>query len=255
MQEPVVIVGIGEIGSVFARGFLRSGVPVVPVTRHNDIHAAAAHYPRPQVVLVTVGEAALPEVLRNLPTAWRDRLALVQNELLPRDWQTHELNEPTVISVWFEKKPGQDVKVVVPSPVFGQHAEQLTAALDELSIPGYVLNTPEQLLFELVRKNYYILASNICGLKTGGTVSELWSNHEAFVREVLQDINAIQTELTQTTLDHEALIESMVGAFNGDPDHQCMGRSAPARLKRAIDIATELHLSVPVLERIASETT
>ncbi len=33
MHKPVVIVGLGEMGSVFARGFLRAGYPVVPVVR------------------------------------------------------------------------------------------------------------------------------------------------------------------------------------------------------------------------------
>ena len=33
MKNPVVVVGIGEMGSVFARGFLRLGHPAYPVTR------------------------------------------------------------------------------------------------------------------------------------------------------------------------------------------------------------------------------
>ncbi len=58
----------------------------------------------PALVLVAVGEADLHPVLEKIPTAWRDCLALLQNELLPRDWEAHGLQEPTVISVWFEKK-------------------------------------------------------------------------------------------------------------------------------------------------------
>ncbi len=33
MNKSVVVVGLGEMGSVFARGFLRSGYTVVPVIR------------------------------------------------------------------------------------------------------------------------------------------------------------------------------------------------------------------------------
>jgi hypothetical protein len=71
----------------------------------------------------------------------------------------------------------------------------IKAALDSLQIPCNILASESELLFELVRKNYYILASNICGLKTGGVVSELWQNHETFVREILLDIHAIQEHL------------------------------------------------------------
>ena len=33
MNEPIVLVGIGEMGGVFARAFLRAGHPVYPVNR------------------------------------------------------------------------------------------------------------------------------------------------------------------------------------------------------------------------------
>ncbi|MFP5339503.1 MAG: hypothetical protein ACLGIW_13590, partial [Gammaproteobacteria bacterium] len=42
--------------------------------------------------------------------AWRPRVALIQNELLPRDWEKYRYEHPTVISVWFEKKQGTDAK-------------------------------------------------------------------------------------------------------------------------------------------------
>lgn len=254
MQQPVVIIGIGEIGSVFARGFLRAGVSVIPATRSNDIHVMAAEYPDPPLVMVAVGEAALGEVLNHMPTAWRERLVLLQNELLPAQWEQHGIANPTVISVWFEKKPGQDVKVVVPSPVYGPQAAAVIDALSQLDIPAYELASETELLFELVRKNYYILASNICGLKTGGTVSSLWAEHQAFARDVLRDIHAIQGQLTGAMLNHDALIAAMVEAFAGDPEHKCMGRSAPARLARALEQAKYMKLSVPTLQRIAEET-
>ena len=33
MKKSIVVVGVGEIGSVFARGFMRCGHPVIPVIR------------------------------------------------------------------------------------------------------------------------------------------------------------------------------------------------------------------------------
>ena len=256
MKKPIVVIGIGEIGSVFARGCLRLGHPVYPVTRDMSVETVANEIPEPEAVILAVGEAELHEQLAQLsqlPTVWKDHLVLIQNELLPKDWQQYNLN-PTVISVWFEKKKGQDVKVVVPSPVHGNKATLIAKALEALDIPVEVIDDSEQMLLELVRKNYYILTSNIAGLKVGGTVSELWANHQTLTENILTDIHAIQEALTQKTLDKEAITKAMLVAFEGDPDHGCMGRSAPARLKRALNIADALGLEVPTLKLISEDT-
>lgn len=42
-------------------------------------------------------------------------------------------------------------------------------------------------------------------------------------------------------------------AFAGDPNHQCMGRSAPARLKRALNLAEQHNLTLPKLQSIAEK--
>jgi hypothetical protein len=46
----------------------------------------------------------------------------------------------------------------------------------------------------------------------------------------------------------------MVTAFEGDPEHKCMGRSAPARLQRALSHAQKYNRAVPALKKIAEET-
>lgn len=253
MKDPVVIIGVGEIGSVLARGFLRTGHPVYPITRSMTMTDELSHIPEPALIVVAVGEADLHATLEQIPAQWRQRIALIQNELLPHDWQRHDLEQPTVISVWFEKKKGQDVKVVVPSPVYGEKAGLLAAALDSLQIPAYLMDNVSQLMFELVRKNYYILVSNISGLVTGGTVSELWNDHRDVAQAVAQDVHRIQEHLTGQALPHEELIAAMVKAFEGDPDHMCMGRSAPARLQRALQIAAAVNIAVPALQDIAAK--
>lgn len=251
IKHPIIVIGIGEIGSVFARGFLRLGATVVPITRQMDIKQQAETTNDPEAVIIAVGEGDLQTVLKDIPKAWKDRLVLIQNELLPKDWNQHHIY-PTVISVWFEKKKGQDVKVVVPSPVFGKHAVLISNALGELDIPTVVLDTPDELVFELLRKNFYILTSNIAGLKVGGTVGELWEKHKDFAEAVIVDINTLQQHLVGYVIDKDKLTEAMLVAFNGDPDHGCMGRSAPARLARALDIAKSASLDVPTLEKLAS---
>ena len=250
-NAPVVVVGIGEMGSVFARGLLRIGHPVYPVTRKTDMQALAEEMPEPAMVLVAVGEAALPEMLANIPAAWMDKLALLQNELLPDDYA--HLPDPTVISVWFEKKKGQDSKVLVPSPVFGPRAQLLMDALGSLDIPTKPVSSAEAMLFELVVKNVYIVTTNIAGLRVGGTVGELWEQHQDLARDVANDVIDIQETLTGTTFDREALIQAMLVAFEGDLAHKCMGRSAPARLQRALAHAEKHGLAVPTLKAIAAQ--
>ena len=252
MKQPVVVIGVGEMGGVFARGFLRLGHPVYPVSRQMDMEQEAKNIPDPIMVLVAVAENDLQPVLEKIPQQWRNRLTLLQNELLPRDWQKHGLDNPTVISVWFEKKKGQDAKVIIPSPVYGPHARLIADALASIDIPTNILPDAAKLEFELVLKNVYILTSNISGLVTGGTVAELWQSHEALARKVAGDVMELQEWLTGNKYDRETLIQGMLHAFNGDPDHMCMGRSAPARLERALKLADTAGLAVEKLKEIKS---
>jgi ketopantoate reductase len=252
MKSPIVVIGIGEMGSVFARGFLRTGHPVYPVTRDTDLAAIAKLLPSPELVLVAVAENTLHAVLEQIPAAWHSRLALLQNELLPGDWQQYGYTNPTVISVWFEKKKGQDVKVLIPSPVYGPGAEPLKACLSSLDIPARLLAGEDELLFELVVKNVYIITTNCAGLATGGTVSDLWANHRELAEAVAHEVIQIQEALTGQSVAADKLIAGMLEAFEGDPDHRCMGRSAPARLARALQQADAAGLAVPRLREIAT---
>ena len=109
------------------------------------------------------------------------------------------------------------------------------------------------MLFELVAKNLYIITTNVAGLKTGGNVGELWREHRELAEAVANDVIDLQQALTGETFDREALIQSMVTAFDGDPEHKCMGRSASARLQRAMEHADTHRLEVPSLAEIASD--
>ncbi len=250
MTKSVVIVGLGEIGSVFARGFLRLGYTVHPVTRELEMQTIADEIPAQELVIIAVGEADLSEQLSKIPDVWKDRLVLLQNELLPGDWQKYAL-EPTVISVWFEKKKGQDSKVIIPSPVYGQHAQLVIDALASIDIAAIKVSDDAALLHELVLKNVYILTTNIAGLEVGGNVGQLWDEHNDIANMVAGDVIRLQEMLTGKTLNHTALIAGMVNAFNGDREHMCMGRSAPVRLQRALMQAAENGLSLPTMERIS----
>ncbi|OIQ01118.1 MAG: hypothetical protein AUK35_00715 [Zetaproteobacteria bacterium CG2_30_46_52] len=251
MSKTAVVWGIGEIGSVFARGLMRLGYTIVPVTSSADPEVIAKATPSPELVLIAVGEATLQSVLSSLPAVWADKVGMIQNELLPVDWQKHPLENPTVVSVWFEKKKGMDAKPVISSPAWGPHAATLVQALNALDIPAHEVATLEDMTYELVRKNVYIISTNVAGLKVGGNVAELWANHEDFARDVVSDVIDIQEVLVGESLPTERLITGMLEAFDGDPNHGCMGRSAPARLARAITQADTASLATPTLREIA----
>lgn len=249
-KQPIVIVGMGELGSVLARGFLKLGHPVYPITRKLSIDEAAKNFPTPLFVLVAVAESDIHEVLESIPKPWREKIALLQNELLPNDWEDHRIKSPTVISVWFEKKKDQQPKVILPSPAFGPHAQILIDALNAVNIAARVVPSYDAMVYELVRKNVYILTSNLAGLATGGTVGELWKNNRDFALKVAGDIIRIQLKLVNKELPWDKLIAGMVEAFEGDPDHKCMGRAAPVRLVRALAQASEVGVEATKLKEI-----
>ena len=129
MKPPIIIIGIGELAGVFARAFLRNGHPVYPIIRGINMIAEAENLPEPRLVLVAVAEKDFHPVMETLPDQWRNHLVLLQNELLPRDWQAHDIDNPTVISVWFEKKKGMDYNAILPSPVYGTMANLIAESL------------------------------------------------------------------------------------------------------------------------------
>jgi hypothetical protein len=256
-KEPVILIGLGEMAAIFARALLKLGHPVYPLRRGDDLAAAAAALPAPLMVLVAVGESDLQPLLQQIPSVWHDRIALLQNELLPRDWQDHPFHNPTVISVWFEKKPGQDFRILIPSPCFGPHARLLHDALATLGIPARVVADEAAMLHELVVKNLYILTTNIAGLQlpAGTTVERLWHTEQALLRAVAADVLKLQNYLSGGNFSLEPLLQSMLTAIEGDPAHACMGRSAPLRLQRALAIAESAGLALQTLPKIANELT
>ena len=59
MNKFVVIIGMGELGELFARGFLKLGYPVYPVLRSMQLATVVSAIPEPELVLLAVGEEDL----------------------------------------------------------------------------------------------------------------------------------------------------------------------------------------------------
>lgn len=247
-MKPVAIIGIGQMGSVFAHAFLRAGHAVYPVTRATPIAEVAERLIAPQLALVTVREDHLGGVLDALPARWRQNVGLVQNEILPRDWEGHDISDPTVAVVWFEKKPSSVVTPIQPTLVAGPHASFVVEALRAIEIPAEVIERGDPLLHALVVKNLYILTANIGGLATGSeTVGALWRDHREQAIRIFDEVLAVQGGLADAELLREPLLESVVQAFEADPEHRARGRSAEARLHRVLGHADRLGIDVPAL--------
>jgi len=67
---------------------------------------------------------------------------------------------------------------------------------------------------------------------------------------VAAEVLALQAFRAGEPLPQRELIAGMVEAFEGDPEHGCTGRSAPARLRRALGQAKQAELHLPTLERL-----
>ena len=252
MSQSIVIIGIGQLGGVFARAFLRKGHPVYPVTRSMNIIDQAEKLPDPELVLVAVAEKDFQAAMATIPAAWRGRVALLQNELLPRDWEGYDIPNPTIISVWFEKKQGREYKVLIPSPVQGPKAGLIAHSLEDIGIPCKILSNAEELLYELVLKNVFVFTINIAGLilQEGITTEALWKQHNALARAIADEVVDVQECLTGVTFRRKRLIDGLVEGIYGDPAHKCKGRSAQGRLARVLETADRAGLQIPRIRAV-----
>ncbi|MGC8697091.1 MAG: hypothetical protein ACP5Q0_01345 [Halothiobacillus sp.] len=252
-MSPIILVGVGEIGQVLAAGFLKIGHPVIPVTRAQSLSDVLNVFSQAGALIVAVAEKDLPALLPRIPANWHSRLVLLQNELLPQDWQAAGINHPTVLSIWFEKKPGKLVKELMPSPVWGAKAKLIQMALGAVGLTARIVPNLAAMQHELVLKNVYILTTNIAGLAVGGDVQTLWQMYEPLARAIADEVIALQEKLIDAPLDRPALIAGMLAGFAGDPAHSCKGRTAEARLQRALMLAHQHGLDVPQLAAIAAQ--
>jgi len=250
MKQAIVIIGIGELAGVFARGFLRCGYPVYPITRSMNLAEEYQQIPSPKLVLVMVQESELHTVLIQIPDSWQQKVALVQNELLPRDWKSHGIDNPTVTVVWFEKKKQLELTNILYSPSYGPNASIISEALQAVDVSAPILVDQDALLYELVRKALYILTVNIAGLIENCTVLELWEKHQTLAREIAGEVILVQESLTGTQLSSEKLIDGMVEGINDCPHRHCLGRRAISRLERTLGNAEKANLKVPKLRAI-----
>ena len=248
IERATAIVGMGQLGQLFESGLRSIGRAVVPVRRGDSIAALGDRAGELEMVLVAVAEDDLDSALGALPLALRDRVALLQNELLPPDWRAHGIERPTVAVVWCEKKAGKPLAVVCETEVAGPHAALLVAALAAVDVPARVIEDAA-LESALVVKNLYILVSNLAGLAGVAAVGELLGARQALATELATEVLAVEVVRVGHPLDL-ALLRRVREAFAADPAHGCRGRSSLARLARTLARARELGVATPRLDRL-----
>ena len=86
LKAPVVIIGLGEVVGTFARGCLRLGHPVFPATRATALAPLVELLPAPEFGDRRGAEGDPGAVLQRLPPASYQRVALLLNDMLPRDF-------------------------------------------------------------------------------------------------------------------------------------------------------------------------
>ncbi len=255
----VAIIGLGQLGSLFAQAFLRCGFSVTPVLREQTVGQTITG--SPELIVCAVGEDDVASVLEQVPDTLLDRVVLLQNELRPAVWferyAFQHVKGPTLCIIWFEKKGDRPAHVVLPSVLFGPRTDLMKQAFGRLDLPARVAQNEIELQHELALKNLYILGLNFTGLAGRQRAGELLrepSELDVLVPELLA---LEQTGLTRlgisVTLDGGALRADLNRAIAADPEHGCAGRSAPARLARTLGIAEGWGVDLPWCRRTFSE--
>ena len=118
--------------------------------------------------------------------------------------------------------------------------------------PCKILSSADELLYELVVKNVFVLTINIAGLvlKEGTTTETLWTDHNDFARSIADEVIEVQEWLSGAAFQRMRLIDGLAEGVYGDPQHKCRGRAAQGRLTRLLDAADEAGLDIPRIREL-----
>jgi hypothetical protein len=250
-DREALVVGMGELGSVFSLGLLRRGYSVTPVLRTTPTETILTRPIQPSLCVIAVTEDDLSNVLDGWARRYSDGWVLMQNELRPSEWERRGLSTPTVAVVWFEKKAGRLPKPIVSTPVHGPHALVIVDALTAVGIPAHHEPDREQLLFELCLKNLYVLSMNFVGLVHPYDVGTVWYDHRAYLDQICAEVLELEAAQMQRNLPTQSLCIELERIIVADPRHAAAGRSAMSRLNRSLRTAKRLGLRTPTLDEIA----
>lgn len=253
-SKSAFVLGMGQLGEVFADALRATDYDVVELRRGDDVAALAEKRALPDLVMVTVGEDDLVPALESLPPAHRARAVLVQNELVPSTWERTGLVDPTVAVVWFERKGGAPPRVILPTRVAGPHAVPVVEALDRADLAADAIARSE-LATELVAKNAYILVTNVAGLEGCERAGDLLDG-KAYLRDrLLAEVVMVQSALVNAPFDVADVRDRVLEALHADESHKNAGRTALARATRLLAHADQHRVDVPTVRAIVGRKT
>lgn len=247
-----LLLGAGQLGRTLGGGLLACGVSVDVALRGDTIETWSQY----DFILVAVGEKDLKSAIEAIPIEARNRLVLLQNDLVPETWRALHITQPTVLVVWFEKKKGKALQVVRTSDLSGPQSALFTRVFEAIDAPTRIVSERE-IVASLVVKNLYINGSNAMGLKLGGgTTGSLVTEHRASATSLLRELFLIERSRLsaeeQSLVDEDALLEETFAAFASEPQHGLLGRTAQERVARAQTRARESNLATPLLDQLAA---
>lgn len=247
-MRDLVIYGVGELGQLYGAAALRAGLRVTPITRASDPARVLAGLAHDVPILVAVGESSLDEVLASLPEERATAPILLQNDVFPSRWTQHRL-EPTVIVAWLLKKRGTPLTVARSSPVFGRHAPLVLALHELIGAPAHALARPAELHQALVEKYAFILGINALGLARDRTLAGWLQEDPLRVRAITDEAATLGAALCGAEIDRAACAAVVEDAWRALGTMSARGRTAGARVRRALTQAHDLGLDLPELAR------
>lgn len=249
-----VVYGLGELGRFYAGGALRAGYRVTPIRRGDDPAQVVASLPAGTPIVVAVGEADLAQAMAALPRPRLRDTVLLQNELFPADWQQLGVEQPTIAVPWLLCKRGMPLVVARPTPLFGPHAECMAAVHEALQVAHDVLPGARELAAAVVAKYAFILTINSLGLLDNCSVGQWIERDASRVAEVTREAVAVGQAVLGEELDAASVSAEVEAGFRGFPNLPSRGRTAPARLARALQLASAQDVAVPALSAIQDHT-
>jgi hypothetical protein len=244
-MRDLVVYGLGELGQLYGSAALRAGFRVTPITRSSDPAAVLAALPAQTPIVVAVGERDLDPVLDLLGPRLAQAI-LLQNELFPSSWLARGVT-PTVLVPWLLKKKGSALTIARPSAVFGAQAELVHTLHDALGIPTDVLADEQALKQALVEKYAFVLTINALGLLRDRTLATWLQEDPLRVRALADEAASLGAKLCTAEVDLARCAQAVAAGMRALGTMSARGRSADARVARALEQAAQLGLEVPAL--------
>ncbi len=160
MIKHFTVIGVGQIGGVFAQGALRLGARVQAFTRQRPLTSQDQLEPD-ELIVVSTPEGEHERVFAAIPESLYSHVCLVQNELLLIG--AEQLTSANWGMIWFSKKAGTGIDVCGTNAFVGPQAEAFAEVLRASNLEAETVRAAER--GRIAAEKYaFILALNALGL-------------------------------------------------------------------------------------------